>query len=152
MNPLIQLKETTPLILIVILLAWFAPPHRARADGPAAVLAGHRWEVRSDGLACEGLIAVFHAGGTFEGMLENPPDDAIIRPQRVRGQWRVTGPVLVLSYNYTDSLSGPAGAQFMIQITGVSERILEGIQKVHLVYPYGGDQETLRSWEFIRRD
>jgi hypothetical protein len=94
------------------------------------VLADHRWEVRSPVLACQGLIAVFHDGGTFEGMLRNPQDDVLIRPQRVSGKWHVASPLLVLSYNYTGNLSGPAEAQFTIQITEVSERSLSGVDYV----------------------
>jgi len=104
------------------------------------VLAGHRWEVRSQGLACQALVAVFHTGGTFEGMLKNPPNDYIIRPQQVSGVWQVVRPILLLTYNYTDNLSGPAKAGFKIQITKVSERSLSGVD------------DRVRSWEFDRLD
>jgi len=120
----------------------------------ADVLAGHRWEVRSDGLACQGLNAVFSVNGTFDGNLENPPNDMIIKPQRVRGEWSVASPsFLALSYHYNDSLTGgpPATAKFMIQITEVSERKITGVQKVHMVYTSGEADET-RLWEFERLD
>jgi hypothetical protein len=47
----------------------------------AALLAGHTWQVRSAGLACQGLIAVFQIGGTFQRILKNPPNDFVLRPQ-----------------------------------------------------------------------
>jgi hypothetical protein len=31
-------------------------------------------------------MAFFEIGGTFDGILQNPPDDMFIRPQRVRGE------------------------------------------------------------------
>jgi hypothetical protein len=163
MSPFIHLKQTTPLILIVILLACFASPDMAQADEGlftqqrsfAALLAGHRWEIRSGGLGCQGLIAVFQIGGTFNGILQNPPDDMIIRPQRVRGKWGVESSFLILSYNYIDSLTGgpPATARFMIQITEVSERSLSGVQQVRMVYPFGGGEaDETRLWRFERLD
>jgi len=100
-------------------------------------------------------MAAFQSGGTFEGILQNPPDDMIIRPQRVRGLWGVESSFLILSYNYTDSLTGgpPATARFIIQITDVSERRLAGVQKAHMVYPFGGGEaDEIRLWRFERLD
>ena len=158
MNPFIQTRQTTPLCLIVILLACFALPHMAQSAGSfAAVLAGHRWQVRSKALACQGLKAFFEIDGTFDGTLQNPPDDMFIRPQRVRGEWRVDSPLLVLSYNYTSNLPGgqvlPCSTRFIIQITEVSQRRLAGVHKVHMVYPFGGGEaDEIRLWEFERLD
>lgn len=148
MNPFTQLKQTTLLIFIVILLACFASQHRAQAQGGsstqqqsfAAVLVGHRWEARSAGLACQGLIAIFHNGNAFEGMLQNPSNNFVIRPQMVRGKWHVAGQLLILTYNYIMNLSGPARAEFSIQITEVSERSLAGLDN------------RGRLWEFERLD
>ena len=107
---------------------------------PASILADHTWVARSAGLACQALIADFQVGGTFEGTLENPPNDFIIKPQRVEGKWHVASQLLILTYNYTDNLSGSARAEFSIQITKVSERSLTGMDN------------RKRLWEFERRD
>ena len=106
----------------------------------AVLFAGHMWQVRSAGLACQGLIAVFQMGGAFQGILKNPPNDFVLRPQRVGGRWYVANPLLLLTYNYIDNLSGTATAEFTIQITGVSQRSLTGVDK------------RLRLWEFERLD
>ncbi len=106
----------------------------------AALLAGHTWQVRSAGLACQGLIAVFQIGGTFQGILKNPPNDFLLRPQRVGGRWYVASPLLLLTYNYIDNLSGTGRAEFTVQITGVSQRSLTGVDT------------RLRLWEFQRLD
>jgi hypothetical protein len=104
-----------------------------------ALLGGHTWQVLSAGLACQGLIAVFQIGGTFQGILKNPPNDFVLRPQRVGGRWYVASPLLLLTYNYIDN-AGTARAEFTIQITGVSQRSLTGVDK------------RLRLWEFERLD
>jgi hypothetical protein len=106
----------------------------------AAVFSGHTWQVRSAGLACQGLVAVFQIGGTFQGILKNPPNNVVIRPQRVGGRWYVASPLLLLAYNYIDNLSGTARAEFTIQITGVSQRSLTGVDT------------RLRLWDFERLD
>jgi hypothetical protein len=106
----------------------------------AALLTGHTWQVRSAGLACQGLIAVFQISGTFQGILKNPPNNLVIRPQRVGGKWYVASPLLLLTYNYISNLSGTARAEFTIQITGVSQRSLTGVDN------------RLRLWEFERLD
>lgn len=105
-----------------------------------ALLAGHVWQVRSAGLACQGLVAAFQIGGTFQGILKNPPNNFVLRPQRVGGRWYVANPLLLLTYNYIPNRSGPARAEFAIRITGVSQRSLTGIDK------------WLRLWEFQRLD
>jgi hypothetical protein len=114
----------------------------------AAVLAGHRWQIQSGGLACHGLMAVFLVDGTFQGILQNPPNDFVIRPQRVRGRWHVAGGLLMLSYNYVMNLSGPARAEFMIQITNGSARSLTGIDQPQYLTVYSRP----RLWEFERLD
>jgi hypothetical protein len=106
----------------------------------AALLAGHSWQVRSAGLACQGLIAVFQISGTFQGILKNPANNLVIRPQRVGGRWYVASPLLLLTYIYISNLSGTARAEFTIQITGVSQRSLTGVDN------------RFRLWEFERLD
>jgi hypothetical protein len=106
----------------------------------AAILAGHIWQVRSAGLACHSLIAVFQIDGNFQGILKNPPNNFVIRPQRVGGRWYIASPLLLLAYNYIDNLSGTARAEFTIQITGVSQKSLTGVDT------------RLRLWEFERLD
>jgi hypothetical protein len=106
----------------------------------AALLAGHTWQVRSAGLACQGLMAVFQSSGTFQGILKNPPNNFVLRPQRVGGRWYVASPLLLLTYNYISNLSGTAKAEFTIQITGVTQRSLTGVDN------------RLRLWEFERLD
>ena len=102
----------------------------------ADLLVDSRWEARSAGLAAQSLQENFAGDGTFEGILNNPPSDMIIRPQQVSGRWHVASPILVLTYNYIDNLSGPARAEFEIEITEVSENRLSGIDK------------WVRLWEF----
>jgi hypothetical protein len=106
----------------------------------ADVLADNQWEARSAGLAAESLVAIFNSDGSLQGMLKNPPDDLIIRPQRVAGKWHVANPLLLLGYNYTTVSGGPAEAEFTIEITEVSEDKLSGVDK------------RLRLWEFERLD
>ena len=114
----------------------------------AALLAGHKWQIRSGGLACQGLMAVFLVDSTFQGILQNPPNNFVIRPQRVRGRWHVANGLLMLSYNYVMNLSGPARAEFMIQITEGSERSLTGIDQPQYLTVYSRP----RLWEFERLD
>ena len=104
----------------------------------ADLLVNCRWEARSSALAAESLEANFGSDGSFEGMLSNPPDDLIIRPQRVRGRWHVANPLLLLSYPYVTVSGGPAEAEFSIEITEISEHRLSGVDK------------RLRLWEFER--
>jgi len=104
----------------------------------ADFLADSRWKARSAGLAADSLEAVFASDGSFEGMLSNPPYDMIIRPQRVRGIWRVANSLLLLSYRYVTVSGGPAEAEFTIEITEASEHRLSGVDK------------RLRLWEFER--
>jgi len=87
-------------------------------------------------LAAESLGANFASDGSFEGMLSNPPDDLIIRPQRVTGRWHVAKPLLLLSYPYVTVSGGPAEAEFSIEITEASDHKLSGVDK------------WLRLWEF----
>jgi hypothetical protein len=102
----------------------------------AELLVNSQWEARSAGLAAQSLQATFASDGTFEGILNNPPGDMIISPQQVSGQWHVAAPILALTYNYVDNMSGPARAEFEIEITEVSESRLSGIDK------------WVRLWEF----
>src|SRR5437762_3562352 len=74
----------------------------------AHLLVDCRWKARSSALAAESLEANFASDGSFEGMLSNPPDDLIIRPQRVTGRWHVAKPLLLLSYPYVTVSGGPA--------------------------------------------
>jgi hypothetical protein len=104
----------------------------------ATALAGHRWEARSAGLAAEGLEATFRNDGSFQGVLENPPNDMVIRPQRVSGKWHVAGPLLLLSYRYVMEMAGPGTAEFTIEITEATEDRMAGVDKL------------LRMWEFER--
>ena len=103
------------------------------------VLANRVWEARSAGLAAQSLTASFHDNGTLEGILANPPDDLVIRPQRVRGKWHFANPLLMISYAYATVSGGSAEAEFAIEITQMSETRLTGIDKY------------LRLWEFERR-
>src|SRR5215472_9280285 len=95
----------------------------------AELLVGSQWEARSAGLSAQSLQANFAADGTFEGILNNPPGDMLISPQQVSGRWHVAAPILVLTYNYVDNMSGPATAEFEIEITEVYENRLSGIDK-----------------------
>jgi len=106
----------------------------------ADVLADHEWEARSAGLAAESLVATFNGDGSFDGMLNNSPYDLIIRPQRVAGNWHVANGLLLLTYGYVSVSGGPAEAEFAIQMTGVSENKLTGIDKY------------VRLWQFERLD
>lgn len=115
-------------------------PMAQRSSGFAGTLQGGRWLLRSAALAAESLDAVFGAGGRLEGVLRNPPDDMIIRPQRVQGRWHAASPLLLLSYAYATVSGGPAEAEFTIEITDVAEDRLSGVDK------------RLRLWEIERLD
>ena len=93
-------------------------------------------------------MAVFLVNGIFQGILQNPPNNFVIRPQRVRGRWHVANGLLMLFYNYVMNLSGPARAEFMIQITEGSERSLTGIDQPQYLTVYSRP----RLWEFERLD
>lgn len=105
----------------------------------ADLLADHDWVARSSGLAAESLEVSFASTGSFQGVLRNPPDDLVIRPQRVNGKWSVTGTLLLLSYTYSTVSGGAAEAEFVVEISEASERKLTGVDK------------WLRPWEFERR-
>jgi zinc-ribbon domain len=104
----------------------------------ADLLANGRWVARSSAMAAESLEATFASDGSVEGILSNPPDDLIIRPQRVRGRWHVASPLLLLSYSYVTVDAGPGEAEFAIEITEISDHRLSGVDK------------GLRLWEFER--
>jgi hypothetical protein len=104
----------------------------------ASALTGHRWEARSAGLAAEALEASFNNDGSFEGALKNPPNDLVIKPQRVTGRWHVAGSLLLLSYRYVMEMAGPGTAEFTIEISEATEDRLAGVDKL------------LRMWEFER--
>jgi hypothetical protein len=101
--------------------------------------ADHQWLAVSAGLAAEGLEISASSDGSFLGVLRNPSDDLVIRPQRVNGRWQMANSLLLLSYPYFTASGGIAEAEFLIQLSVVSEQRLSGVDK------------WLRSWEFERR-
>src|SRR6185295_2511694 len=100
-----------------------------RTSTIADLLAGHRWLVRSETLGNgRTLDAAFNQDGSFNGLIEAPPDDFFIRTQEVNGRWHVAQPLLLMQWDWIQS-SGPYHEEVPIEISTFSADRLEGVDK-----------------------
>jgi len=100
-----------------------------RTSTIADLLAGHRWLVRSETLGNgRSLKADFNQDGSFNGIIEAPPDDFFLKTQKVNGTWHVAHPLLLMQWDWVQS-SGPYHEEVPIEISDFSADKLEGVDK-----------------------